>query len=236
MQFMKKLATAFRGAVREQGEALVDAQGLLIFEQEIIDAEQSAVRARAELGLVIAERKQLQRQLEKQQRCKQELEDKARQLLATGSIVPAEAVGSKLLTLQEAMLEGEMAIDDIRAQETRMTDSLRSVLQQIQQYRLRLSLAKSMARSQSVRMQGCAGNSGAQQHLAELKTTFQRLQTQQLRNEDRLAAMHEADDRLDNDGLGGSLQAMETEKRKLAVAGLLQQLQQTNTARNGNQG
>ena len=46
MSILKKLFTAVRGGAREAGQAIVDANGIRIFEQEIADAQNALQRAK----------------------------------------------------------------------------------------------------------------------------------------------------------------------------------------------
>ena len=45
MEFLKKLITAIRGGSRELGEAVLDTQGIRIYEQEIEDAKAAIKQA-----------------------------------------------------------------------------------------------------------------------------------------------------------------------------------------------
>ena len=58
-----KLWTALRGGVREIGDAVVDANGVLIFEQEIKDAEADIASAKKNLTEVMARRMQADRKV-----------------------------------------------------------------------------------------------------------------------------------------------------------------------------
>ena len=62
MTILKKLFTALKGGAREAGEAIVDANSIRIFEQEIRDAEHQLQKAKSDLTEVIA--KEMQTQLE----------------------------------------------------------------------------------------------------------------------------------------------------------------------------
>lgn len=58
-----KLWTALRGGVREIGDAVVDANGVRIFEQEIDDARNNIVEAKRSLTEVMANRMQAERKV-----------------------------------------------------------------------------------------------------------------------------------------------------------------------------
>jgi phage shock protein A len=63
MSILKKLFTAVRGGAREAGEAIVDANGIRIFEQEIADAQNALHRAKKSLTEVMAKEMQTKRSL-----------------------------------------------------------------------------------------------------------------------------------------------------------------------------
>ena len=64
MNIFSKLMTALRGGAREAGEAVVDAQGTRIFEQEIVDAKDKLESARLELTNLMAKHTQSEREVQ----------------------------------------------------------------------------------------------------------------------------------------------------------------------------
>ena len=63
MSILKKLFTAVRGGAREAGQAIVDANGIRIFEQEIADAQNALQRAKKSLTEVMAKEMQTKRKI-----------------------------------------------------------------------------------------------------------------------------------------------------------------------------
>ena len=62
---LNKIWTALRGGVREMGDAIVDSNGIRIFEQEIIDAKDSIQQAKTNLTEVMARKMQAERKVSK---------------------------------------------------------------------------------------------------------------------------------------------------------------------------
>jgi len=64
MALFEKIFTAIRGGAREMGEAIVDKNGVRIFEQEIKDAETALDKAKQDLTEVMAKEMQASRKIE----------------------------------------------------------------------------------------------------------------------------------------------------------------------------
>ena len=65
MSVIGKVMTLLRGSVREIGESVVDANATRIYEQEILDAKQSIVKAKDDLAGVMAKEMQSARALQR---------------------------------------------------------------------------------------------------------------------------------------------------------------------------
>lgn len=63
MSILNKIWTALRGGAREIGEAVVDANGVRIFEQEIRDAEDNIANANRQITEIMAHQIQAERQV-----------------------------------------------------------------------------------------------------------------------------------------------------------------------------
>jgi phage shock protein A len=65
MSVIGKIATLIRGSARELGESIIDANGVRIYEQEIVDARAAIAKAREELTGVMAKEMQSAREIER---------------------------------------------------------------------------------------------------------------------------------------------------------------------------
>ena len=89
MNIMGKLNTLFRAGLRESAERVTDANAILIYRQEIADAENLLQRRRTALASLIATRKDLESEMDSMQR---RLCERERQIAA---IAPAQRSASK---------------------------------------------------------------------------------------------------------------------------------------------
>jgi phage shock protein A len=81
MEFFKKLITAIRGGSREIGEAILDSQGIRIYEQEIEDAKDAIKQAEDDLTNVMAKEMQAGREIERLEQAISDYEKNALDLL-----------------------------------------------------------------------------------------------------------------------------------------------------------
>jgi phage shock protein A len=104
MSVIGKIATLIKGSARELGESIVDANGVRIYEQELIDARAAIGKAREELTGVMAKEMQSAREIERARAEVARLENLAVEALDKQREELAEEVAAKIAE-QEAELE-----------------------------------------------------------------------------------------------------------------------------------
>ena len=107
MSILKKLFTAVRGGAREAGQAIVDANGIRIFEQEIADAQNALQRAKKSLTEVMAKEMQTKRKISALDASIAEHEAYAGQALEKGNEALALEIAEKIGDFEAEKAEHE---------------------------------------------------------------------------------------------------------------------------------
>ncbi|MBK8970092.1 MAG: PspA/IM30 family protein [Hahellaceae bacterium] len=220
MSIMRKMSTAFRGVWREQGEQWLDRHALVIFEQEIVEVEQLAQGSRQRLVALMAERKQIERQQHTVCQRIKALEDDARLVLTHFPSGAVEALAEKIVEAETQKRELQAMLDQMSTDEANARQSLRSLLDTIRQHRFRLSLAKSKANALA-----CAGSEPRNvDPLADLRSSWTRIEGQQARLQDELDASRQVDDVIEGEAVVAIRQDLAAHQRRQAISQVLERL------------
>ncbi len=222
MGIFSKLTTLARGAARESAEVLLDANAIRVFEQEIVDVEESIQSRKRAMSEVIVARTQIDREVESIQSIIAKREDQAKALLE-------ESSNDDLLDeIANDIVQYEETLEDLRAQHKAMSKriltmeaALRRAISDIAQYRRDLRLA----RAQQIGASNLARANNIPKQLSELESTRRHIAALQTGDDDRETAWTEMEDRMDPQGLNQrheKIGAAEQAKRKEAVLKRLQ--------------
>ena len=111
-----KLWTALRGGVREIGDAVVDSNGIRIFEQEIKDAEANIASAKKSLTEVMARKMQAARKVDELNANIRTNEDYATKALDQNDEALALDVAGKIAELENARNEQSAIVTRLDSQ------------------------------------------------------------------------------------------------------------------------
>jgi phage shock protein A len=204
MNIMGKLNTLFRASAREAVEQVVDANGVRVYEQEIIDAESLLAQRRGVMAEMIANRRELEAEIERTR------EGIARRELELGRLPETERCDSLLqLAAQEIaaaethlqQLAREHASLDRGVQELEM--SLRGLMREIRQHRRDLRSLRSQ--SHMARQQGSCAADTLNGRLQALRQTRGRISERISGCQQLEAGVAETAQRLDEDPLQSHL-------------------------------
>ncbi len=217
MGIFSKLTTLARGAARESAEVILDANAIRVFEQEIVDVEESIQLRKQAMSEVIVARNQIDREIESIKLIISKREDQARALLDEGSD------GDLIDEIASDIVQYEETYDDLQTQHKVMTKrilkmetALRRALSEIVQYRRDLRLA----RAQQIGASNLARANNIPKQLSELEGTRQHIAALQTGDDDRESAWVEMENRMDPQGLNQrheKISKAEQAKRKEAV-------------------
>ena len=177
MNVLQKLTTFVRGSARQSAQAILDANALTVFEQEIIDVETTVHQRKRAMNEMIVARKQIEEEILCLKRLIEKREQQAHKLIENGS---HEALLNDIandIAQQEQMLASlDTQHQTIQTRIESTGKTLRQALSDVGRHRRELRLAK----AQHVRSSLLATATHLPQQLSELETTRDHLVPPQL--------------------------------------------------------
>lgn len=148
LYLIEKLATAVRGGTREVLETAVDANAQRIFAQEIYECESHLRQSKQHLAQVMAEKLQLQRQMETHKTKMAGKEDAIRTQLQQGNEAAALSL-AETFSQQESWLETQQQQhEQLAAYEQRLLHTLKTAASKLEHYRAELRMAQATTHAQ----------------------------------------------------------------------------------------
>lgn len=207
MGILSKIITAIRGGAREAGEAIVDANAIRIFEQEIKDADDNLNKAKRDLTEVMAKEMQAKRKVNDLQTEISKHEGYVAEALEKSNEGLAMDVANKI-----AELESELAIQ-LKAQESfsahceRLKAMIKKTNNGLTEMKRQLVMVKTTDSVQkaSQSISNNYANSGSK--MLGAKESLDRIQKRQADLDDRLAAGDSLKDEFEGSNLDDKLKA-----------------------------
>jgi len=219
MSIFKKVMTAIRGGVNEAGEAIVDANGVRIFEQEIRDAEGHIAKAKNDLTGVMANKMQAERESTRLAKEIAEHENYAGQALEKSDETLALQVAEKIADLEAQKAESDANVASFDKSVVRLKELVKKSERQIGEYKRQISMAKTTENVQKATSAISDNFSSSNSKLLNAKDSLERIKAKQQQFDDKLAAAEE----LEAEGSDASL------KSQLAAAGIGEQSSNANS-------
>jgi phage shock protein A len=201
MGILGKLMTALRGGAREAGEAIVDANGIRIFEQEIKDAESHIQKAKQDLTEVMSKAMQAGRKSSELEKNIKKHETYAAQALEKNDESLVLDIANKIVEMTEEYEIQKEAKSKFDAHTERLKGMVKKSTKSIAELKRQLVMVKTTASVQKATkaITNNYGSSGSK--MLSAKESLDRIQQRQRDLDDRLAA----GDLLKEEGEGGSL-------------------------------
>ncbi|MEJ2693759.1 MAG: PspA/IM30 family protein [Candidatus Thiodiazotropha sp.] len=232
MEFFKKLITAIRGGSREIGEAVLDSQGIRIYEQEIEDAKAAIKRAEDDLTGVMAKEMQAGREIERLEKEISRFEKNAIELLEKGEETLATEVAGKI-----AELEAELEIQ--KQAKARFTDHVTSVKEMIKQthakireHEREIAMVKTTENVHKATHSISQHMDGGSSKMVAAKESLERIKQRQQETTDRMSAAETLNAELSGASLEAKLKAAgvgDSEDRQKQVLARLKARQQASS-------
>lgn len=210
MSILKKLFTAVRGGAREAGEAIVDANGVRIFEQEIADAQNALQRAKKSLTEVMAKEMQTKRKISAVNDSISEHETYAAQALEKGNEALALEIAEKIAEFETEKAEHEDVLAGFSNHIVALKQQVKEAEKSIKENQRQLSMVKT---TESVQKATMAVNSTLNTNSSSMTSARQSLERIKQRQQDRQDQLASAK-QLEADTNGDDLKA------KMAEAGI----------------
>lgn len=188
MSIFKKVLTAIRGGASEVGEAIVDANGTRIFEQEIRDAEHHLTKAKRDLTNVMAQQMAASRDVERITREITEHEGYATQALEKGDETLALAVAEKIASLETELAAQQQALTSFETNANRLKELVRKSERQIAEHKRQLSMVKTTESVQKATSAITDNFSSSNSKLLNAKDSLERIKAKQQKFDDQMKA------------------------------------------------
>lgn len=205
-----KLWTALRGGAREIGDAVVDANGIRIFEQEIKDAEENIRNAKRSLTEVMAQRMQAERKVQTLNDSIAEHEAYAMKALEKQDEALALEVSEKISQYETEKAEQQEIVARLDSQINQLKANIKKAEKIIADHQRELSIVRTTESVQKATVQVVENISTNNSTMNSARESLDRIKKRQQMRQDQL----EAGEILENEFSGNDLEA------KLKEAGI----------------
>lgn len=224
MRILSKLATAFRGGVRETAEVVIDANSMRIFAQEIHECENHITQSKQHLANIIAEKMQIERELvatrqsiKKHEKCLTGYLDDNNETAALGT--------AQLISDKEPVLERQQQhLQQLAKHEEQLQQTLKKMLGRLDEFCAEYRMAKATSSLQSAQGKLANQNQGVASCFGDMQDSLTRIRNHQQQFSDQMNAMDKIDVYLEGDASREELQQQSSAKsvldrlRRTAVA------------------
>lgn len=207
---LNKMMTALRGGATEVGEAVVDANAIRIYRQELVDARDHLTKAKQSLTEVMAEEMRTGREVQRLEKAIAEHEGYAVAALDKGDEALATEVAERIAELEQELASQREARDNFATQSRNLKTQIQSIERTIHAHERELSIVQTtdsvQKATRSIGNHFGHGNS----RLYSARESLDRIKQRQQRDHDRMQAAKE----LEESGPGAQLE------EKLRQAGI----------------
>ena len=212
MSVLNKIWTALRGGVREMGDAIVDSNGIRIFEQEIIDAKNSIQQAKTNLTEVMARKMQAERKVSKLVEDIRTHEGYAGKALDQGDEALALEVAGKIATFEADKREQDAIVARLTGQVEQLKAHIKKAEKLIADHERELSIVRTTESVQKATEQVVENVAANNSSLNTARESLERIKARQEMKQDQLEAGelldkefagHDLDNKLEEAGIKG---------------------------------
>ncbi len=212
MSLLAKIFTLFRGAARETGQAVVDANAIRILEQELVDAGNELARSKQELTKVMAQRQLAANRGQGLLAKRREYEGYIQGALRKGDEALAREIAAKLAEIESSVAAEGTTVSSLDASIQTLKAAIKATEQQLARLKQQIDTVKATEAVQRAQAAVASRHAGANGKLGTALDSLERIKQRQEERGARLQAANE----LANESGDGDLKA------KLAQAGLIE--------------
>lgn len=224
MNILSKFLTALRGVASEAGEAIVDAHGVRILEQEIRDAKEHLRRAKENLTEVIAEQMAVQRKVNNLQESIKEHERYAEQALEKNNESLALEIAEKIAASSNE-LDAQTAIAaSLNSNIAALKNAITAAERNIQGMDRELTLVKTTESVHKANAAVAARFSGSRSSLLSATESLERIKAKQQKKADQMQAALAIQQEENGDQLQAKLQDAGIITKQATAAAVLERL------------
>ncbi|MEC8678333.1 MAG: PspA/IM30 family protein [Candidatus Margulisiibacteriota bacterium] len=201
MTILKKLFTALKGGAREAGEAIVDANSIRIFEQEIRDAEHQLEKAKSDLTEVIAKEMQTARKVDSLVRDINKHETYTKQALDKNDEELALKIAEKISEFQNELEIQKDAQSKFAAHAQRLKSMIKKTTAVLSDLQRQLVMVKTTESVQKATKAITSNYASGSSKLLTAKESLDRIKKKQQDLDDRITAGETLDADLNGENL-----------------------------------
>jgi len=231
MNILSKLLTALRGAATETGEAIVDAQGIRILEQEVRDAKSHLEQAKENLTEVIAEQMAVQRKVDSLKASIEEHEKYAVQALEKSNEALALEVAEKVANLTNELDTQTAVLDSLGSNIGILKQTIAATERNIRGMERELTLVKTTESVNKANEAVATRFTGAESAMRSATESLERIKAKQQKKADQLQAALDLQDEENGENLHAKLQEAGIVTQKATAASVLEQIKAKQTER-----
>lgn len=224
MNILSKLLTALRGVATETGEAIVDAQGIRILEQEVRDAKSHLEQAKENLTEVIAEQMAVQRKVDSLKASVAEHEGYAVQALERNDEALALEVAEKVAGLSNDLDTQTAILDSLVNNVGLLKQTVAATERNIQGMERELTLVKTTESVNKANDAVATRFTGTDSALRSATESLERIKAKQQKKADKLQAALDLQDEENGENLHAKLQEAGIITKKATAASILEKL------------
>lgn len=188
MSVFMKIMTAIRGGAREVGEAIVDKNGVRIFEQEIKDAEESIEKAKRDLTEVMAKEMQAARKVDSLTKDVEKHENYVAQALEKGDESLALEIAQKIADIQGELETQQKSQSSFSAHTERLKSMIKQTTKALADMQRQLVMVKTTESVQKATTAITNNYASGSSKLLTAKESLDRIKQKQVDLDDRMAA------------------------------------------------
>ncbi|KZN41606.1 PspA/IM30 family protein [Pseudoalteromonas luteoviolacea] len=208
MSILKKLFTAVKGGVTEVGESIVDANAILIFEQEIRDAQEALAVAKRSLTEVMAKEMQTTRSIKALDSEIEKHEGYAGQALEKGEEPLALEIAGKIAEFEQQKSQQQEVLATFTASVTKLKQQVKRAEKTIVENQRQLSMVKTTESVQKATMAVNDNMASGDSAMASAKQSLERIKQRQIDKQDHLDAAQQLADESNDKSLHDKMRAV----------------------------
>lgn len=189
MRIMSKIATAFRGSVRESAEVIIDANSLRIFAQEIHECENHVTQTKHQLASIIAEKSRVEREIKSIQTSIQQYEARMAKFLQQGDEVSALKLAEQVSEKEAFLQRNQKHCEQLQHHQDQLQLTMHKMVNRLDNYRSEYRMAKSTGRMQNAQSKLSSHSHGSLSRFGDMQDSLDRIREKQQQFSDEMNAM-----------------------------------------------
>lgn len=218
---LNKIWTALRGGVREMGDAIVDSNGMRIFEQEIVDAKNSIEQAKRNLTEVMARKMQADRKVSTLSEEIRNHEGYASKALDQSDEALALEVAGKIATLESEKSEQEAIVARLIGQVEQLKAHIKKAEKLIADHERELSIVRTTESVQKATEQVVENVAANNSTLNSARESLERIKARQEMRQDQLEAGEVLEKEMSGNDLNSKLESAGIKGEAASAADIL---------------